>query len=62
MKVSINTLYWDNTDQDVIQYHKKVMNHFDLDVKYYLTRIQHRNISVGSLWTKIRLDQTQAQH
>lgn len=41
MKVSVNTLYWDNTDHNVIECHKKVMTHFDLDVNYTQQNINH---------------------
>jgi len=41
MKISINTLYWDNTDLEIIQSHKKVMSKFDLPVNYTQKNIHH---------------------
>ena len=41
MKVTIHTLFWDNTDPRVIEYSKKVMNHLDLPVNYTLENIHH---------------------
>jgi len=51
VKVSINTLYWDNTDQNVIDYHKKVMKYFDLDVHYTQQNINH-GLWIDSILTK----------
>lgn len=41
MKVEINTLYWDNTPVKMINSHKKVIKHFDLDVNYYTQSVPH---------------------
>jgi hypothetical protein len=34
MKVAYHTLYWDNVDDRIIQSHKKVFNHFGIDIQY----------------------------
>lgn len=41
MKISFNTLYWDNLDPCVIEYHKKIMNHFDIDINYTQQNVNH---------------------
>lgn len=41
MKISFNTLYWDNTDPELITCHKKVMSHFDINVNYTNKNINH---------------------
>lgn len=41
MKISINTLFWDNTDPELISTHKQVMSKFDLPVTYTQKNIHH---------------------
>lgn len=41
MKIEINTLHWDNVDQNMLQAHKKVMQHFGLPVNYHNVNINH---------------------
>jgi hypothetical protein len=41
MKISINTLYWDNTNPEIIDAHKKVMDYFNLKVNYTQANIHH---------------------
>ncbi len=43
MKFEIHTLYWDNSDKEMIQAHKNVMHHFGFPVNYYENNIQHGN-------------------
>lgn len=39
--VTINTLYWPNTDPDIVKAHSDVMNHFDLPVGYTVHQMPH---------------------
>lgn len=41
MKLELNTLYWNNADPRILEAHEKVMDHFDLDVNYYLENTRH---------------------
>ena len=41
MKIKLHSLHWDNFDKDMLAAHKKVMNHFDLDVQYTNKNIKH---------------------
>ncbi len=34
MKISYHTLYWDNVDTRILNSHKKVFNHFGIDIQY----------------------------
>ena len=37
----IHTLYWPNTDRIIVDNHKRVMNHFGIEVHYHEERIDH---------------------
>lgn len=52
MKTSIHTLAWDNISEKVIGTHKKVTEHFNLNVNYY-----HQNSPHG-IWMKDVLNQS----
>lgn len=41
MKISINTLHWDNVDSRVIDSHKKVMKSLTIPVNYNCSNIRH---------------------
>jgi hypothetical protein len=41
MKLELNTLYWDNVDPRIEESHKKVVEHFDLDVNYHRENKRH---------------------
>lgn len=55
MNISINTLCWDNTDDTILNYHKKVMSHFDLNVKYTQQNINH-GLWIDNILTKDNSD------
>ena len=33
MKISYHTLHWDNVDKRILDSHKKVFNHFGIDIQ-----------------------------
>jgi len=41
LKVSINTLYYPNSDPDFVNAHKSVMKHFGVSVNYHETKLPH---------------------
>lgn len=41
MKFSVHTLYWPNINTDIVDCHKKNMQYFDIDIKYYNLTINH---------------------
>ena len=41
MKLSINTLYFPNSNEDFINAHKNVMKHFDVKVNYHEVAMRH---------------------
>lgn len=41
MKVEFNTLHWDNVNQDMLDAHKSVMEHFGIPVNYHNVNINH---------------------
>lgn len=41
MKVSINTLYFPNSNQEFVDAHKSVMKHFDVKVNYHEMQMHH---------------------
>lgn len=41
MKISVNTLHWDNVDTRILESHKMVMKHFDIPVEYHNMNIEH---------------------
>jgi hypothetical protein len=41
MKISYHTLHWDNVDSRIINSHKKVFNHFGIDIQYSNMNIEH---------------------
>lgn len=41
MKIEINTLYWTNTNPRMTESHKRVINHFELDVIYHEENSEH---------------------
>jgi hypothetical protein len=38
---TIHTLYWENSDPDIVDSHKKVINHFNLPVEYHVKTARH---------------------
>lgn len=41
MKISYHTLHWDNVDTRILESHKKVFNHFDIEIEYTNMNINH---------------------
>lgn len=41
MNISYHTLYWANTNSDIVNLHKKIMKKFDIDVHYTEKNIHH---------------------
>lgn len=41
MKIEFNTMYWDNTPNDIVQSHKTVTEHFGIPVNYYPENTNH---------------------
>ena len=41
MKISVNTLYWDNIDPRIVESNKKVMKKFDIPINYNRSDIDH---------------------
>lgn len=41
MKAEIHSLYWPGTDLEIVDNHKKVMNHFAIKVNYHEQQIDH---------------------
>ncbi|NBW56536.1 hypothetical protein EBR43_01885 [bacterium] len=47
---TIHTLYWENSDPDIVNSHRNVINHFNLPVEYHTKTIRH------GLWMQEVLD------
>lgn len=41
MKIEFNSLHWDNVDKDMLQAHKRVMQHFNFPVNYHNINMNH---------------------
>lgn len=41
MNVEFHSLYWDNVDINLVHAHKKVMEHFNIDMKYSAINMNH---------------------
>ena len=48
MKISYHTLHWDNVDKRILDSHKKVFNHFGIDIQY-----TNRNVNQGVWMTSV---------
>lgn len=41
MKIEFHTLYWPGTNSQIVESHKKVMNHFSIPINYHEKKIDH---------------------
>ena len=48
MKISYHTLHWDNVDKRILDSHKKVFNHFGIDIQY-----TNMNVNQGVWMTSV---------